>query len=72
MSNPLRILLIEAPYYTEISAAQHDGAMAVLNAAGADVTCITVPGALEIPAAIKYALGGNWDGYVTLGCVIRG
>jgi 6,7-dimethyl-8-ribityllumazine synthase len=67
-----RILLIEAPYYSDIAAAQLEGAMAVLNAADAAVTRITVPGALEIPAAIKFALGGDWDGYVTQGCVIRG
>ena len=67
-----RILLIEAPYYADIAAAQREGAMAALNAAGAKVTRVTVPGALEIPAAIKFSLGGNWDGYVTLGCVIRG
>ena len=71
LSGP-RILVIEAPYYADIAAAQLEGAMAVLNAAGAEVTRVTVPGALEIPAAIKFALGGNWDGYVTLGCVIRG
>lgn len=73
MSNrKLRILLIEAPYYADIAAAQLQGAMAVLDASGAETTHITVPGALEIPAAIKFALAGNWDGYVTLGCVIRG
>jgi 6,7-dimethyl-8-ribityllumazine synthase len=67
-----RILLIEAPYYTDIAIAQLHGAMAVLDAAGANVTRVTVPGALEIPAAIRFALGGLWDGYVVLGCVIRG
>ena len=72
MSLAPRILLIEAPYYTDIAAAQLQGAMAVLDAAGAKVTRVTVPGALEIPAAIKLALGGPWDGYVVLGCVIRG
>jgi 6,7-dimethyl-8-ribityllumazine synthase len=51
----LRILLIEAPYYTDIAAAQLQGAMAVLDAAGAETTRITVPGALEIPAAIKFS-----------------
>jgi 6,7-dimethyl-8-ribityllumazine synthase len=68
----LRILLIEAPYYTDIAAAQLQGAMAVLDAAGVETTRISVPGALEIPAAIRFSLGGRWDGYVTLGCVIRG
>jgi 6,7-dimethyl-8-ribityllumazine synthase len=67
-----RILLIEAPYYTDIAAAQLQGAMAVLDEAGAETTLVSVPGALEIPAAIKFALGGRWDGFVVLGCVIRG
>lgn len=67
-----RILVIEAPFYPEISDALAQGALAVLAAAGAAVTRVIVPGALEIPAAIRYALGGGWDGYVALGCVIRG
>lgn len=68
----MRILMIEAPYYTAISAELAAGALAVLEAAGAEVTRIEVPGALEIPAAIQFSLDGGWDGYVTLGCVIRG
>jgi 6,7-dimethyl-8-ribityllumazine synthase len=67
-----RILIIEAPYYTHISEALAEGALAVLAEAGASVTRVTVPGALEIPAAIRFSLGANWDGYVVLGCVIRG
>jgi 6,7-dimethyl-8-ribityllumazine synthase len=70
--NLLRILMIEAPYYADIAAEQAVGALTVLEAAGAEVTRVTVPGALEIPAAIKFALGGPWDGFVVLGCVIRG
>jgi 6,7-dimethyl-8-ribityllumazine synthase len=67
-----RILVIEAPYYADIAAEQAAGALAVLEAAGARVTRVSVPGALEIPAAIKFALEAGWDGYVVLGCVIRG
>ncbi|HEX4507265.1 MAG TPA: 6,7-dimethyl-8-ribityllumazine synthase [Alphaproteobacteria bacterium] len=74
----LRILLIEAPYYEDIAAAQLDGAMTTLDAVAKErqvqITTekIKVPGALEIPAAIKFSLEGRWDGYVVLGCVIRG
>jgi len=67
-----RILMIEAPYYTEISKALAEGALAVLDAAGARTTRVSVPGALEIPAAIRFSLRAGWDGYVVLGCVIRG
>jgi 6,7-dimethyl-8-ribityllumazine synthase len=69
---PLRILMIEAPYYADIAAEQAAGALAILDSAGADVTRMIVPGALEIPAAIKFALGSQFDGFVVLGCVIRG
>jgi 6,7-dimethyl-8-ribityllumazine synthase len=49
----LRILLIEAPYYADIAAAQLKGAIAVLEAAGVEITRVSVPGALEIPAAMS-------------------
>jgi 6,7-dimethyl-8-ribityllumazine synthase len=70
----MKILIIQAPYYEAISKDLLKGAMAKLDAAGADVTVVDVPGALEIPHAISYAEAANagYDGYVALGCVIRG
>lgn len=70
----MHILVIEARYYEGISDALLEGALAVLQKAGATVTKLTVPGALEIPHAIAYAESGSqsFDGYVALGCVIRG
>lgn len=68
------ILVIEARYYEEISDALLKGALAKLQAAGAKVTKVNVPGALEIPHVISYAEASQagYDGYVALGCVIRG
>lgn len=67
-----KILIVEARYYADISDALLESASAVLKAAGADVEVLTVPGALEIPAAIAIASARGYDGYVALGCVIRG
>ena len=73
-----RILVVEARYYDEIADALLTGASAVLHEAGAHFDCLTVPGALEIPAAIAIALDAAakakkpYDGVVALGCVIRG
>ena len=72
-TSDLRILIVEARFYEDIADALVDGAMGVLEAAGAQVERLAVPGAFEIPAAIRFALdSGRYDGFVALGCVIRG
>ena len=67
----MRILIVEARFYPHISDALYDGAAHALEIAGASHERLEVPGALEIPAAIRFA-GGHYDGVVALGCVIRG
>jgi len=74
-----RILVVEARFYEEIADELYAGAEEALQQAGAEIERIAVPGAFEIPAAIAMALdaadseGGTlFDGYVALGCVIRG
>ena len=74
-----RLLIIESPYYREITDALKQGAMAAIEAAGATADTVEVPGVLEIPAALSMAVasvrrgqGPVYDGYVLLGCVIRG
>lgn len=72
------VLIVEARFYAHISDGLLDGATAALDAAGAHFERITVPGALEIPSAILFAAkasegaGKTYDGFVALGCVIRG
>jgi 6,7-dimethyl-8-ribityllumazine synthase len=70
----MNILIVEARFYSHISDALLDGAMAALEKAEARFERVTVPGALEIPAAIAMAAESakTYDGYVALGCVIRG
>ena len=73
-----RILVVEARFYDDIANALLAGATRALQAAGASFDRITVPGSLEIPAAIAMGLeaaardGKPYDGAVALGCVIRG
>src|ERR1700750_2896590 len=72
------LLIVEARFYDDMADALLDGAKAALDAAGATYDVVTVPGALEIPAAIAMALDGadnggtEYDGFVALGMVIRG
>ncbi|MCA1489962.1 6,7-dimethyl-8-ribityllumazine synthase [Sinorhizobium alkalisoli] len=77
-TEPLRILIVEARFYDDMADAMLDGAKHALDAAGATYDIVTVPGALEVPAAIAMALdaadegGTDYDGFVALGMVIRG
>ena len=79
MAEPARVLVVEAPYYRDISGQLLEGARRVLQAAGAQFDVVAVPGALEIPTAIalaeesgRFPVSVRYDGYVALGCVIRG
>ena len=75
MSEPqIRVLIVEARFYSDLADELLRGAVDALESLGAAHDVVTVPGALEIPAAIAMALKGRtpYDGYVALGCVIRG
>jgi 6,7-dimethyl-8-ribityllumazine synthase len=72
-SRTLRMLIVEARFYDDIADALMRGARGVLDEAGCEYISITVPGALEIPAAIAMAVEASaYDGVVALGCVVRG
>lgn len=70
---PVKLLIVVAPYYKDIADNLVAGAKAVAARAGAEVDLVEVPGALEIPPAIAIAgRMADYDGYVALGCIIRG
>ncbi|ARE41884.1 6,7-dimethyl-8-ribityllumazine synthase [Rhodovulum sp. P5] len=70
---PVKLLIAVAPFYRDIADMLIAGARAKLDEAGATHELIEVPGALELPTAIGLAHRmSNFDGYVALGCVIRG
>ena len=69
----VRFLIVEARFYDDLNDMLVSGARAALEAEGHQVDVITVPGALEIPAAIALADEAQlYEGYVAIGVVIRG
>lgn len=80
MTDAPNIVLIEARFYEAISDQLAEGAIAAVEAAGGVVYRIAVPGILEIPAALQFAIEGRgnpdndrtFDGGVVLGCAIKG
>jgi 6,7-dimethyl-8-ribityllumazine synthase len=70
---PVKVLIAVAPYYKDITDELVAGARAKIELAGATSDLVEVPGALELPAAIGMAFRmADYDGFVALGCVIRG
>jgi len=75
MADGPHILIVEARFYEDIADELFEGAKAVIEAAGGTVDRVQVPGVFEIPTAVSIAVEGTdeaFDGYVALGCVIRG
>ena len=71
-------LIVEGRFYDGIGDHLLAGATSALDAAGATYDVVTMPGALEVPAAIAIAAdrGGSegraYAGAVALGCIMRG
>ena len=79
MNEPFRVLIVEARFYDGLADALLEGAKDALREQGADFDVVSVPGALEVPTAIalaeeagRFPTAPRYDGYVALGCVIRG
>lgn len=80
MSTSPNIVLIEARFYQDVSDQLAEGALKAIEAVGGRVYRIDVPGILEIPAALQFAIEGQgnpetgemFDGGVVLGCAIKG
>lgn len=80
MSDAPHLMIVEARFYEDIADELLKGALAAVKTAGATYEKFSVPGAFEIPAAVQFAVRAQqldparkkFDGYVALGCVIRG
>ncbi|HWW12813.1 MAG TPA: 6,7-dimethyl-8-ribityllumazine synthase, partial [Brevundimonas sp.] len=79
VSDPIRVLIVEARFYDDLADALLDGAKDALREQGVQFDVVSVPGALEVPTAIalaveagRYPTAPRYDGFVALGTVIRG
>jgi 6,7-dimethyl-8-ribityllumazine synthase len=68
------LLIVRAPYYADVVDGLRDGALAMIAASGATGDVLDVAGALELAGAVRLAARGRrrYDGYVALGCVVKG
>jgi 6,7-dimethyl-8-ribityllumazine synthase len=72
---PPRVLMVRAPYYRGVVDGMTRAAEAIFAEVAAEVTIVDVAGAFELPQAVRIAVRGagqKFDGYVALGCVVRG
>ena len=71
---PPHLLVVRAPYYRAVIDGLTDGASRILREASATFEQLDVAGAYELPQAIRIAMRGKqrFDGFVALGCVVRG
>ncbi len=77
LTEPARVLIVRAPYYRDVVDGMTEGARRMLEAAGAVAETEDVAGAFELPQAIRLiaraaANGVRYDGFVALGCVVKG
>jgi 6,7-dimethyl-8-ribityllumazine synthase len=71
---PPKILIVSAPYYSHVVDGMLSAAQSILAETRAQVTLVEVSGAYELPQAVALACKSKagFDGYVVLGCVVRG
>ena len=71
---PPHLLIVRAPYYRDVVDGLTAGAMRIMKDGGATAEVLDVAGAYELPQAIRIAMRGSrkFDGYVALGCIVRG
>jgi len=80
LSETPHILIVEGRFYEDIADALYEGAAQVLDKAGVQYERLSVPGAFEVPQAIRFAIRSmeigsamsRYAGFIALGCVIRG
>jgi 6,7-dimethyl-8-ribityllumazine synthase len=68
----LKVTIVSGLWHNEIAAGLLAGAHRVLDASGAHVTVVQVPGSFELPVAAKVALDNGADAVVALGVIVRG